>query len=162
MPIVLSLFAVNYFSAASYNNNIKFLSPTFLYLVFVFAFLIINEQRNFAYANQIQTVSLGEKFEKIMLAKEEAAGRHVVTINAEEIYKAKCTACHRLNEKLIGPPHLEVIKKYIGKKEALAAFILNPRKVDPAYPAMPSQGLTAKEASAMADYMLNVLGKNIK
>jgi cytochrome c len=44
--------------------------------------------------------------------------------------------------------------KYQGKKDALVAFILNPVKVNPAYPPMPNQGLRPAEAESIATYLL--------
>ena len=60
--------------------------------------------------------------------------------------------------KLIGPPHKEVLSKYIGKKEELVKFLMNPVKIDPNYPAMPNQALKTKEAEALADYMFEHYG----
>jgi cytochrome c len=40
----------------------------------------------------------------------------------------------------------------------LVKFILNPVKMNPAFPAMPNQGLNPKEAQAVADYLLEKYG----
>ncbi len=85
-----------------------------------------------------------------------------VTINAEDIFQAKCVACHRFDSKLVGPPYNLVLKKYENNKELLTKFILNPVKVDPAYPPMPAQGLTPPEAEAVAEYLLKTYQENIK
>jgi len=88
--------------------------------------------------------------------KEEAGISTIVAINGEDIYNGKCIACHRFNEKLVGPAYNEVLPKYENKRDALVGFILNPQKINPEYPAMPNQGLKPKEAEAIADYIVKV------
>jgi cytochrome c len=81
-------------------------------------------------------------------------------MTGEDIYNARCSACHLFDQKKVGPPYKEVLVKYAGKKPALIAFVLNPVKVNPAYPNMPGQGLKASEADSIATFlMVKVLGK---
>ena len=75
-------------------------------------------------------------------------------LTGQEIYDGKCSACHLFDQKKVGPPYKEVIPKYEGKKGELVAFILNPVKINPAYPSMPSQGLKPAEADSIASYLL--------
>jgi cytochrome c551/c552 len=72
----------------------------------------------------------------------------------ERIYAEKCASCHAFDVKVVGPAHKDVLPKYRGQKDTLAAFILNPQKVDPAYPAMPKLGLSRREAVAVAEHLL--------
>jgi len=81
-------------------------------------------------------------------------GIALVVLSGQEIYDAKCSACHLFDQKKVGPPYKTVIPKYEGKKAQLLAFILNPVKVDPAYPNMPNQGLKPAEADSIATYLL--------
>jgi cytochrome c len=82
-------------------------------------------------------------------------------MKGEDIYNAKCSACHLFDAKKVGPPYKLVIPKYAGKKAQLVAFVLNPVKVDPAYPNMPNQGLRPAEADSIATYLLNkIVGAN--
>jgi cytochrome c1 len=60
---------------------------------------------------------------------------------------------------LVGPPYNEVLPKYVNNKDALVQFILNPQKINPAYPAMPNQGLKPNEARAVAEYILSTYQK---
>jgi len=78
-------------------------------------------------------------------------------MTGEEIFNAKCSACHMYDQKKVGPPYQTVIPKYAGKKSALVAFVLNPVKIDPAYPNMPSQGLKPSEADSVATFLLGKL-----
>jgi cytochrome c len=75
-------------------------------------------------------------------------------MTGEDIYNAKCSACHLFDQKKVGPPYNTVIPKYLGKKDQLIAFVLNPVKVDPAYPNMPNQGLRPAEADSIASFLL--------
>lgn len=75
----------------------------------------------------------------------------------ERIYAEKCASCHAFDVKVVGPAHKDVLPKYRGQKDNLTAFIVNPTKVDAAYPAMPKLGLTRREAAAVADYLFEKL-----
>lgn len=83
-----------------------------------------------------------------------------VVINGKDIFDAKCSACHRFDSKLVGPPYNEVLSKYVNDKSGLVKFILNPVKVNPEYPPMPAQGLIPTEAEAVADYILKIYQEN--
>jgi cytochrome c len=69
------------------------------------------------------------------------------------IYRERCSACHQFDRKVVGPAYNNVLPKYEGNFDGLAAFILAPRKVDPAFPPMPNQGLRRVEARAVAAYL---------
>ena len=71
-----------------------------------------------------------------------------------ELYNNKCNACHQFDQRIVGPPYIDVLPKYAGDREGLKQFILNPVKVDPDYPAMPNQGLKPHEAESAALYLL--------
>ena len=75
----------------------------------------------------------------------------------ERIYAEKCASCHAFDVKVVGPAHKDVLPKYRGQKDNLTAFIVNPVKVDAAFPAMPKLGLSRREAAAVADYLLEKL-----
>ncbi len=124
----------------------------FFTLIFSVAAFIISEQKAMATATKFQSASLSAEFDKYFA--ELKGESKTVTINAAEIYQVKCGSCHKWDQKLVGPPHMEVIPKYVGKESQLVAFILNPVKVDPAYPPMPNPGLKPNEAKAMAKYLL--------
>lgn len=124
----------------------------FFVLLFSVGAYIISDQMVMSNSTKVQTALLNTEFEKYI--SELRGGGEVAEINGEEIYKVRCESCHRFDQKLIGPPHLEVLPKYVGKEALLVAFIRNPVKVDPAYPQMPNPGLKPKEAEAVASYLL--------
>lgn len=43
----------------------------------------------------------------------------------EELFKANCTACHKMQQKLVGPALEGVVQKYAGEEEWLAKWIKN-------------------------------------
>lgn len=87
-----------------------------------------------------------------------ALGVGAKPLTGEDIFNAKCSACHTIDQKKVGPAYRDVLPKYKGKKAEMVGFILNPRKIDPAYPPMPSQGLKPAEADSIATYLLDKVG----
>lgn len=80
-------------------------------------------------------------------------------IDAEKIFNEKCSACHKFDVKIVGPPYNETVPKYNGDIKKLANYIYNPQKINPEYPPMPNQGLKQKEAEAMAKWLIDKVGK---
>jgi cytochrome c551/c552 len=79
-----------------------------------------------------------------------------------KIYGERCSVCHSFDQKVVGPAHKDVLPKYRGQPDKLTAFILNPVKVDPAFPSMPAPGLSRREAGAVAEYLLKRLEEGLK
>lgn len=125
----------------------------FFTLIFSVAANIISEQKVMSNSTKIQSAILASNFDEYIT---ELRGEDIlIEINGEEIYKYSCSACHKFDEKLVGPPHNKVLPKYVGKEAQLIAFIRNPSKVDPEYPPMPNPGLKPNEAEAVAKYLLS-------
>jgi len=72
----------------------------------------------------------------------------------EQIFNTRCIACHKFDQRLVGPPYTETLPKYENDIESLGNFILNPVKMNPEYPVMPNQGLKPNEAKAVAEYIM--------
>ncbi len=129
-----------------------------LFLIFWLVFLV-NE--NFARENALvyQNYAL-KKIDTELRAKMEAEREErggVVAANVElgeQVYTAKCTACHQFEQRVVGPPYVEVLPKYAGDVQKLKAFILNPEKVNPEYIQMPNLGLKPNEAESAAMYLI--------
>lgn len=89
-----------------------------------------------------------------------AAKAAVVDVKlGEKIYNERCSACHRFDQKLVGPPYYDVLPKYKDNPEKLQAFIRNPVKMNPAYPPMPNQGLREVEVKSVAAFLLEKLAE---
>lgn len=133
----------------------------FINAIILFSLINIIDHTAFVIASDKQLYVLGTNYEN---AEEEYKKTHLVEtkINGKEIYTSKCMACHRFDQKLVGPPHKQILLKYASNKEAMIQFILNPVKVDPAYPNMPQQGLTPSEAKAVVEFMYQEYGEQLK
>jgi len=136
------------------TKEIKGAIASLIFFVFIFsvAAFIISDQKAMATATKFHSASLSAEFDKY-LSDLKGEGK-TVSINAAELYQVKCASCHKWDQKLVGPPHLEVLPKYVGKEAQLIAFIRNPVKVNPDYPPMPNPGLKPNEADALAKYLL--------
>jgi cytochrome c len=132
----------------------------FFTLVFSISAFTISDQKAMATSTQVHSAMLSAEFDKY-LAELKGEGK-TISINAEEIYQVKCASCHKWDQKLVGPAHIDVLPKYDGKEAQLAAFIRNPGKIDPAYPPMPNPGLKPNEAEAVAKYLLETYSEKIK
>jgi len=139
------------------SSDTKYAGAVFYIIFITFTFLIVKDQIAFGNAIKEHMLTVYQKAEEI--SREKTA--NVVTssgVNGEEIYNSKCSACHRFDQKLVGPPYKETVPKYNGDVKKLSAFIYNPVKVNPDYPAMPNQGLKKKEAEAVAQFLMTKVG----
>jgi len=75
------------------------------------------------------------------------------------VFETVCSACHRFETRLVGPPFNEVVPKYKGNVERLKDFVRNPAKTNPGYPSMPKLGLKEEEIDAVARYLLKSVEK---
>ncbi len=131
-------------------------SAIFVFLL-LFSVIVYKDQLAFDTTSKTEMRELNQEYELyIAKIKDKAGIQEVVEISGEDIYNAKCIACHRFDTKLVGPPYNDVLPKYEGNKDGLVEFILNPVKVNPEYTAMPNQGLKPKEAEAVADYIIKI------
>ena len=126
-------------------------------MVSALLFLIISEQSAFRNVTKKQALVLSAEYDATLNAMKGVST--IVEISGADIFNGKCSACHKYDQKLVGPPYKETLPKYNGDVEKVAAFVLNPTKINPAYPAMPSQGLKPAEAKAIAKYILEEVKK---
>jgi cytochrome c len=123
----------------------------------VFTFGILNDQIAFGSAISEHLKMVVEKSEEL---EKEVKNKTMTStgIDAEAIYNSKCIACHKFDQKVVGPPYQQTVPKYNGDVNLLAEFIYNPVKKNPDYPPMPNQGLKKKEAQAMAKWLMDKVG----
>jgi len=153
LAFVSLLFAGNFAYAILKNSELKYSSGVFFAILFAMIFVVVKNQ--FAFDNSVKshTVTVNKKAADKLNATLPIK-KQVVEINGEDIYNGRCAACHKFDEKLVGPPYKETLPKYNGDIKKLAAYIYNPVKINPEYPAMPNQGLKMAEAEAVAKYIL--------
>lgn len=130
-----------------------------LFALFAFALVVLIPQRQQAIANQGHIAVLKQRAQwrrdKERASQESVYARATIDLAiGEQVYTAKCTACHTWDAKVVGPPYDAVVPRYFGKEPDLVAFINAPVKINPAYPPMPAQGLTEQEVVSVARYLL--------
>ena len=133
-----------------------------LFVVIFFVIVIVKDQLTFDTSSQKQFISLVNNYAEYQAKVAEELGIGGAPISGEEIYNGRCIACHQFEQKLVGPPHKDVLPKYDGNLDGLVNYILNPVKVDPNYPPMPAQGLKPAEAQAVAEYITKVYEEKYK
>ncbi len=76
----------------------------------------------------------------------------------KNVFNQYCAACHKPNEKLVGPPVIEMNSIYKGNKDGLQSWIKNPGKKRPDYPQMPSFAaqLNQEQLDQLAEYILTI------
>lgn len=160
---VLILFLALALSFTSFNRiNVRLVRVSFYILIISFVVFIGSETALFAVATKKQKFAIAMEYQKFHEELLTSAGRGSNIVNGEEIYKAKCVACHQFDTKLVGPPHKEVLQKYKDRQDEMVKYILNPVKVNPDYPPMPAQGLKPSEAEAVVKYMFEHYGPMLK
>jgi cytochrome c len=149
------MFLAGHFLYISRNNSMNY-STAYGYFLFLIASILMltADSISIGYASRDHAAVLADRHTQDLLSLKEKLGVSIVTFTGEDIYNAKCSACHLVNQKKVGPPYSETIPKYRENKSALVAFILNPVKVNQAYPSMPNQGLKPAEADSVASYII--------
>jgi len=139
------------------NSELRYAGTVFILLVMASLFLIISEQSAFRNVTKKQALILSSEYDVTLKALKGESS--IAAISGADIFNGKCSACHKFDVKLVGPPYKETLPKYNGDVEKVAAFVSNPVKINPAYPQMPNQGLNQDEAKAIAKYILEEVKK---
>ena len=155
---VLTMVIAYAFVGALRSGQPRFGATTFSLFILVFVLSSTFDVRSMANANREHARLIETRAERERLEREAAieatmaanAGRNL----GEETFNAVCTQCHRMNEKLVGPPLATVLPKYAGNLDGLQNFVLNPVKMNAEYPPMPNPGLSSAKARAVAEYLL--------
>lgn len=118
------------------------------------ALLSVNDQVALYNATKGQAAFLSYRHDTEIEDLRSKLGVTGVVLTGAEIFDAKCSACHLFDAKKVGPSYNDVLPKYVGRKEQMMAFVLNPIKINPAFPPMPGQGLKPAEADSIVSYLL--------
>jgi cytochrome c len=143
----------------------RFGARAFLLFLVVFLLMIVNDQRALVNATREHIAKLVTEAEELQseaeIKQEGKTAAAVVAdpVRGEEVFKTVCMTCHRMNERLVGPPLQTVLPKYAGRAEELVAFIRKPTKKNPDYPPMPAPGLSLGDAKSVAAYLLGQIEK---
>jgi cytochrome c551/c552 len=162
--LMISLFFL-LLSVAGMIRNRKEPQPPHIVIAFLLAIisfgLVIGKDRTLQTNASLETIEVQRmSAEKVWLEEEGKREEIYAKIGGidpkkgEEIFNAVCTACHAFDEKKLGPPMNDVLKKYQGKEAELIEFLKNPKKIDPAYPSMPNPGLTSIKIKSVVKYLM--------
>lgn len=159
--MLLLLVLYNFLYPMIKNSDTSFATIVFVLIFMVFTFNIIKDGAALGNALRDHTEEITKKAEEI---EKEAKTKTMTAggISPDAIYNSKCSACHRFDVKLVGPPYQQTVPKYNGNVQDLAAFIFNPVKKNPDFPPMPNQGLKKKEALIMAQWLMDKVAGKIK
>ncbi|MGE5363701.1 MAG: c-type cytochrome [Bacteroidota bacterium] len=135
------------------GSGIRSSSLGFFSMLVAVLLFIGGEQSAFDNSVRRQVLVLASVYDKKVQDRNEKMGRGVA-VDGKAIFDGRCSACHRFDMKLVGPAYKDVLPKYEGKMDQLTGFILNPVKVNPAFPPMPNQGVKPAEAKAVAEYIM--------
>lgn len=134
--------------------TVRHAANAFYLFVLALVFLIVQSTSSLSNTTQQQSALLSHKYTLYhdeLLAK---MGISLAVFSGEDIFNAKCSACHEFGVKKVGPAYKDVLPKYENDKAKLISFVLNPQKVDPAFPPMPNQGLKPAEADSITAYIM--------
>ncbi|RPI68984.1 MAG: hypothetical protein EHM47_13885, partial [Ignavibacteriales bacterium] len=151
IALFLLFLAYHYLYALLREPSVKYTGRIFYIILFSIIALIAKDQLAMGNATKVHSSYLVADFNKY-LADLKGTSTGAEVLSGREIYEIRCASCHRFDQKLVGPPYNSTLPKYENKIDALVTYILNPVKVDPAYPPMPNPGLRPAEAKAVADY----------
>jgi cytochrome c len=137
-------------------------SAALLFILFlvVFALTGVSDQLTLVNATREYSAALVEEGEEIRAQIEidrEAQRSESITIDVargKEVFETVCMTCHRVDERLVGPPLNSVLPKYAGNIDELTSFILKPSKKNPEYPPMPAPGLPLADVKSVATYLI--------
>ncbi len=159
LAFISILLLCNFLYAVIKNSDMKYINPAFYLLILSAGFIIMKNQSAFGTASYKHLAVINLQAEEL---HKEKKGKTINTagVDGEEIFTRICSACHKFDAKLVGPPYNQTIPTFNGDVKKLSAWIQNPTKVFPDYPAMPNPGLKPKEADAVAKYLIDkVAGK---
>lgn len=154
---VIFLFLTSHYVYAMMKSfESRYAGMAFYVLVFSITSLVIANTNIFAGATRMHSSILAYQYDKYHEELLTSMGISLKVISGEEIFTAKCSACHEFGAKKVGPAYKDVLPKYEENRAKLLSFVLNPQKMDPAFPPMPNQGLKPAEADSIAAYIMRM------
>ncbi|NSL87612.1 cytochrome c [Chitinophaga sp. Mgbs1] len=73
------------------------------------------------------------------------------------VFQANCSACHRQDQQLVGPPVTEMVSIYHDNEQGLKSWIKAPGKKRPGYPQMPGfPQLSDADLNELTGYILSI------
>lgn len=137
-------------------------SAVLVLAVVVVGLLLTSHQQLQLTANREHTIVLAMDAQKVRAAAEQEQQKLYASAEPDpalgkKVFDDRCVSCHAWDKKVVGPAYLEVLPKYLDDIEALHAFVRNPVKINPDFPAMPNQGLSEREVLSVCSYLMQEL-----
>lgn len=159
LAFIALLLLCNFLYAFIKNSETKYIGAAFYMIILSFGLIVMKNQAAFGTASAKHLEEINLKAEEL---EKEKKSKTITTagVDGEEVYNRVCSACHKFDVKLVGPPYQVTVPTYNGDVKKLSGFILNPVKKNPDYPPMPVPSIKPKEADAVAKYLIEkVSGK---
>lgn len=147
-------------------NSKENIGKYFIPVLFVFGITVVfmATGRHIYRANALQShqeLTFAKSVTHQRMVEKALAGELVTETKLEnsgkELFEAKCTVCHDMNKRLVGPPIAEIAAAYNGKKDELKQWIVSPGRKRSDYPAMtPFPNLSDDELNKIAEYFLTL------
>lgn len=61
-------------------------------------------------------------------ASKASSSKSIQNTEGEQLFRVKCSACHAINKKLIGPPLASSMENWENNKEELYTYVRNPQE----------------------------------
>jgi len=136
--------------------KIGYAGKAFYSLFLAIVFMIVQTTASLSSSTQKHSSLVAYEYDRYheeLLAK---MGIGAASMTGAEIFGAKCSACHEFGAKKVGPAYKDVLPKYENDRAKLLSFVMNPQKMNPAFPPMPNQGLKPVEADSIAAYIMTM------
>ena len=137
----------------------RFGAATFVLFLVFFGLSGFSDQITLVNATKEHSAALVAEYELLHgreVAEREAERADGMTIDpamGEEVFTTICSTCHKMDERVVGPPLSAVLPKYTTV-DALVEFLKAPKKVNAEYPPMPAPAISVTEMKAVAIYLL--------
>jgi cytochrome c len=158
LSLIMLFVAAHFVYSFVQHHQTQHVSSAFYTLLSAVMIFSVTDHLAIHNATDANAVVLAYRYDQATEELKTRLGVATVVLTGEDIYNGRCSACHLFDEKKIGPAYKDVIPKYGGNKAKLMAFVLNPVKVNPAFPPMPNQGLKQAEADSIISYLIRRLG----
>lgn len=155
--LILLLLSAQFVYAHDREHESRHAASAFFVFGCAAALLSVNDQVVLYNATKGQSAYLSVRHDTAIEELKSKLGVAGVVMTGQEIFDAKCSACHMIDQKKVGPAYKDVVPKYAGKKDQMIAFVMNPVKINPDFPPMPNQGLKRAEADSIVSYLLRQL-----
>lgn len=131
----------------------------FFMMMLALIFIVIHTNTSFSNSTKKQSALLAYNYTLYHEELMKMLGISGAVLTGEDIFNAKCSACHEFGAKKVGPAYKDVLPKYENDRAKLLSFVMNPQKMNPAFPPMPNQGLKPAEADSIAGYIMMMYKK---